>query len=791
MDTFEYQPIDLRSSAFRLVRLLGGAEVIECELIHTTLDENVIPYEAVSYTWGASAKPSSIKLEGRNFMVTSNLWSLLHDLRQPDIDRYLWIDAISINQADHNERGHQIRRMQVIYSGADRVLFYLGETTTNISTFMDSLAVFQSHASGYRWEPDDSRWRAIWETTQFELQIRYGNDVSIIQKQGLQELLERPWFRRVWILQEVANARKASLYCGRVSILVPIFALSPGLLQVSLNSHLEAVFELMPTLTYSRTIPRKAGHGGLLPILVAFRRSEATDPRDKIFALLGLCTDQNIWEIISPDYTQDESALVRAAIRYIITKGLSSSPKWILSVRVPSISEFLEDLALDVENLKLPVFMERILIHILSFWDAAEVRSFLVRKEAKFCATQNLVLAAVSNRSHASEVLSVLLEHARVLFYDSFLTNWTFPDRIQTAGNIRVYSGIDKLLLRQLHYILWMTKQPHDMLTNQPYDISAQRDGLYRLLPYASVNYLQGLALPLEDRGMQLLLRVVSLKSDEREIEQLRMDEQEIDHLENDIIRYDLQRSILPNSRKTGGFEWWAFFTMTVLRRKPNLSKNEFSHKLTGCDTRDDNVALYFAIRHGHLLAARCLLEKGAVIVLGRLPNPLCYALHNKDYEMVKLLRVYGANIVGYDGRIPLHCAAELEPIPVIRFLLDQGADPGAMDEEGQTALQVARHTGRAGVVRLLEAAQDGRLNEFNDDAAEITEIRTGIDEIAANVTRMHTSGAYKHNLIEKIAVAENDLEMSHLPLRQVADPIRWWLNQIGSEDPIRFKPTL
>ncbi|KAH8163714.1 hypothetical protein CIB48_g4532 [Xylaria polymorpha] len=721
MDTFEYQPIDLRSPAFRLVRLLRGAiseEVIECELIHTTLDENVIPYEAVSYTWGTSAKPSSIKLEGRNFMVTSNLWSLLHDLRQPEIDRYLWIDAISINQEDHNERGHQVRRMQVIYSGAERVLFYLGETTESISTFMDSLAVFQSHASGYRWEPDDSRWGTVWERTQLELEIRFGNDVFILQKRGLQELLERPWFRRVWILQEVANARKASLYCGRASILVPIFALSPGLLKVSLNNHLEAVFELMPTLTYSRTIPRKAGHGALWPILVAFRGSEATDPRDKIFALLGLCTDQNVWEIIVPDYTQDESALVRAAIRYIITKGLSPPPEWISSVRVPSISDFLEQLALDDENLKLRGYMERILIHILSFWDAAEVRSFLARKEARFSATRKLVRAAVSNRPNAFKVLSVLLEHGRMFFHDSFLTNWTFPDRIRTAKNIHVYSGIDKVLLRQLNYILGMPKQPHDM--------SAQRNDLYRLLPYASVNYLQGLALPLEDRGAQLLLRVVNTESDE-EMEDLKNDKREIEELENDF-----QMLILSSPRKAGGFEWWAFFTIMVLRRRTDLV-SKFDHKLAGCDTRDDNVALYFAIRHGHLLATRCLLEKGAVIVVGRLPNPLCYALHNKDYDMVKLLRAYGANIVGCDGRIPLHCAAELEPIPVIRFLLDQGADPDAMDEEGQTALQVARHTGRAGVVRLLEAAKDGRLNEFDDDAAEITEIRAGIDKIAAN----------------------------------------------------------
>ncbi|RYC63492.1 hypothetical protein CHU98_g2692 [Xylaria longipes] len=108
MDTFKYQQLALDGSAFRLVRLFKGFEYeeIECELIHTTLNENVVEYDAVSYTWGTSVKPFNIQLQGRNFMVTANLQDLLHDLRQAKSDRYLWIDAISINQGDDLERGH-------------------------------------------------------------------------------------------------------------------------------------------------------------------------------------------------------------------------------------------------------------------------------------------------------------------------------------------------------------------------------------------------------------------------------------------------------------------------------------------------------------------------------------------------------------------------------------------------------------------------------------------------------------------------------------------------------------
>lgn len=92
MDTFRYKQLDLNTSAFRLVRLVKGDsyETIECELIYTTLDDNVIPYEAVSYTWGGtSAKPLNIRLDGKRFMVTSSLWHLLGNIRDREKDRYL------------------------------------------------------------------------------------------------------------------------------------------------------------------------------------------------------------------------------------------------------------------------------------------------------------------------------------------------------------------------------------------------------------------------------------------------------------------------------------------------------------------------------------------------------------------------------------------------------------------------------------------------------------------------------------------------------------------------------
>ncbi|KAI1302016.1 heterokaryon incompatibility protein-domain-containing protein [Xylaria venustula] len=319
MSTFRYQPLDLKSSAFRLVRLLkgDGNEDIECKLIHTTLDENVIPYEAVSYTWGTSAKPLSITLQGQRYMVTRNLWGLLKSIRQIDADRYIWIDAIAINQDDNLERGHQVQRMQTIYGGAEHVIIYLGEATSSTEVLMQSLLILQSQASGCRWAPDDEKWQIAWEQAQNKLQSRFnGTTLKDIQQEGLKELLERSWFRRVWILQEVANARRALVYCGQTSIKAQVFAMAPSLLEVELDDHVAAVFELMPS--YSGKIARKVHSGDFCSILIDFRGSEASDPRDKIFALIGLCEEQDAKTWIDPNYAQTESDVVRTTLFYLM-----------------------------------------------------------------------------------------------------------------------------------------------------------------------------------------------------------------------------------------------------------------------------------------------------------------------------------------------------------------------------------------------------------------------------------------------------------------------------------------
>ncbi|KAI1359616.1 heterokaryon incompatibility protein-domain-containing protein [Xylaria arbuscula] len=359
MDTFRYQPLDLNSSAFRVIHLFKGptGSDIKCELINTTLDDEVISYEAVSYTWGSPEKEFSIRLDGMKFKVTANLWYLLGTIRKAEVDRYLWVDAIAINQDDKLERGHQVQRMQAIYSRAERVLFYLGEETAQISALMESLVLLQRHVSGRMWASNDERWGAAWET----IQSRHDASANeVTQRQGFEELLRRPWFRRAWILQEVANARSALVICGTSSIRAQIFAMAPKFLGVNLDSHASAVFDLMPTHFGDKS--RKTREGRLLSTLLDFRGSEASDPYDKIYALLGLCKEEGAKQWIIPDYTQDESDVIYTTVCFISgingTRPMSTA-RWLLTEAIsllPSIEHAMSDMQSSSENSSLTIY---------------------------------------------------------------------------------------------------------------------------------------------------------------------------------------------------------------------------------------------------------------------------------------------------------------------------------------------------------------------------------------------------------------------------------------------------
>jgi hypothetical protein len=149
INIFEYESIDLERPAFRLLQLLqGNGPVIECRLYQAYLGgADTVPYDVLSYIWGAMEKTATVTVDRKAFDVTENLYSALQHLRSKDQDRILWADAICINQRDNTERGHQVQQMREIYSQAEEVVIWLGHATNQTNILMDSLRRLEENAS--------------------------------------------------------------------------------------------------------------------------------------------------------------------------------------------------------------------------------------------------------------------------------------------------------------------------------------------------------------------------------------------------------------------------------------------------------------------------------------------------------------------------------------------------------------------------------------------------------------------------------------------------------------------
>ncbi|KAH7926181.1 HET-domain-containing protein, partial [Leucogyrophana mollusca] len=301
----------LPSCSFRLLTILPSSpsdpSLISCQLSTHPLS-SAPPYTALSYTWGSHRNPLPVQLGNNCFPVRQNLHQALTHIRinAKGNPVTLWADAICINQDDPDERTDQVRQMHTIYTNASDVLVWLGPSSPDSSAALDFVLELPDLLTEAK--------RAGSAKSQKVL-----NDPSLQDRwHALGRLLTRPWWRRVWIIQEISLARSARLLVGTHSIpWSSMYALLSELKhswQWALHTKTEPdVATIIRLASTSRSIfdiaPSLAAHGhtadlgALLKITHLFK---STDPRDKIYALLGL-TDAHTQHHIQPDYRKSTS----------------------------------------------------------------------------------------------------------------------------------------------------------------------------------------------------------------------------------------------------------------------------------------------------------------------------------------------------------------------------------------------------------------------------------------------------------------------------------------------------
>ena len=298
-------------------------------------------YVALSYVWGDPSIQRGILIDDMPVLVTANLEAALRQLRSHSRIRQgfsIWIDALCINQADPEERKIQVARMNDIYARACHTVVWLGSEANN-----SDLAMMAMRFLSLRSREENPLLDIYQRVDRYVIRLPYfqwkhSHTTIRMSKDALRaiyHLLARPYWRRVWIIQEIALAtRKSPVLCGDSCILlddvynalqvvkgdsaalgryVMYFAKGVSTLKRAGDSTEKNTYALSEKLwerpnaildaqceqegPATQTIYR-----GIFGALLLSRGANASDERDRVYGILGLPCLAGIVDILA-DYT--------------------------------------------------------------------------------------------------------------------------------------------------------------------------------------------------------------------------------------------------------------------------------------------------------------------------------------------------------------------------------------------------------------------------------------------------------------------------------------------------------
>jgi hypothetical protein len=311
-----YSPLEESRHGFRLLQISPGRfqDRLECSIRQESWQTST--YEALSYVWGDKSFIQPIRVNSKIFFVTAELCFALRHLRNEVSERTIWVDAICINQQDQQERSAQVQKMGFIYQHAKQVVVWLGDPhLPGIEYAFKNLQYLEStrgtdfyamsHAERYR------VWKRIFglEPLAERGTAAYMNELAY---SAIEDLLNSTWWRRVWVVQEVALASKVVFQCSSHAVSwedlhaatqrleFKFWPQWPNTLPSWNNRPIPANRLMVDGFLSWREVTCEYT---LIELAHQFRGRHASDPRDKLYGLLGLVTCQADKEIL-PDYTK-------------------------------------------------------------------------------------------------------------------------------------------------------------------------------------------------------------------------------------------------------------------------------------------------------------------------------------------------------------------------------------------------------------------------------------------------------------------------------------------------------
>ncbi|KAK2608195.1 hypothetical protein N8I77_006819 [Diaporthe amygdali] len=299
-------------------------EVLHGTLVTTSLSARPI-YTALSYTWANADGSRSLSEEiflgnlWTPLPITSNCAAALRRIRSVHEIKILWVDSVCMDQLSTSEKSHQVGLMRdntIVYSRASSVTVFLGddeETPDARLLKKTSENVFYSGTQG----------DVTWDAWRDEMAVR--------------ALFDRPYWSRVWVVQEILLSKEAEVVLGNSSI--PLQSLLKARLVEPNKSN--RAFNIPSWLRLRKILPIEDFHG-FSTLLNETSSCLAADSKDKVFALLGLVQGAHL-EGLAADYSKSAAEINIGIAAYFLTrhgqgnilKQAAYEDKWEYSGPVP------------------------------------------------------------------------------------------------------------------------------------------------------------------------------------------------------------------------------------------------------------------------------------------------------------------------------------------------------------------------------------------------------------------------------------------------------------------------
>ncbi|CAI4213112.1 unnamed protein product [Parascedosporium putredinis] len=320
--SFLYTPL-MESTEIRLVEVLPArdpADPISARLFIQSLanPDMIAPYTALS-TWGDPDDTVPIVVDNQTLPVTRNLEAALRryrdELPKPKNDPHptgegirgptnlVWVDAICINQANTMEKSAQVAQMSNIYTSAASVFAWLGPATDESHLAFEKIgAVMDRYRRMTGADPPDKvpGWAARLMVD--ELMLCEGEEEDEAIWKSVQDLFDREWWSRRVKLDD--------------AIIFAVLAAMNEQVDEDAATRVYPLSSFVYTIDSLRSNRDEDGSDGeLLNTLMSCRHFDATDPRDKVYGILGMVSPRSSWKLLA-DYSREIVDVYSDVVQY-------------------------------------------------------------------------------------------------------------------------------------------------------------------------------------------------------------------------------------------------------------------------------------------------------------------------------------------------------------------------------------------------------------------------------------------------------------------------------------------